>query len=222
MIKNDLCVVSIDLCGRDLYKRENKKQGAIAPIRENLASGLILWSLEKLSKNSDIDFIDPMCGSGTFILEAENLYKKSNRQNFSFHYIPLTRDYVEKKIFEEQAPFKSLLGIDKNNFFNESREETKNIRFINSDYSTAIKSIPQEGFIIFNPPYGKRIKINTSLKVYYKKILEELMQLSPIGLGLIIPEGTPLKSPSNDYERESIKFKNGGMKVDYVLFTKKL
>ena len=36
MIKNDLCVVSIDLCGIELYKRENKAQGAIAPIRGKL------------------------------------------------------------------------------------------------------------------------------------------------------------------------------------------
>ena len=192
------------------------------PLGENLASGLLLWSLDRLTNTSDIELIDPMCGSGTFIFEAVNLYKKSNRQNFGFNYIPLTKGYPEKVSTEEKSPFRSFLGIDQNNFFNKNREETGQIKFINSDYSSAKTTIPKNGLIIFNPPYGKRIKVNTNLKDYYKKILEELILFSPIGLGMIIPEGTPLKSPSNDYQRESIKFKNGGVKVEYIFFTKRL
>lgn len=217
-IKEDLCVVSMDLCGNDLFRRGTKAQGAIAPIRENLASGLLLWSLNKLNTNQKIDIVDPMCGSGTFIYEAINLYLSNFHKKLSFQFIPLTKKIEKKDAPSFENPFKTYLGIDKNNFFNNKREDLENVQFINSDFSKSLESIPKNSFIIFNPPYGKRIKIKQSLSTYYKEITSKLLDTSPLAIGMIIPEGTLLKFSSKEFKRHSFLFKNGGMKVEFVLF----
>ncbi len=73
---NDVCTISRDLTGAPLYQRGYKQMSAIAPIRENLAAALFfaLWrssGVGSISGREGFDIlIDPMCGSGTFLLEA--------------------------------------------------------------------------------------------------------------------------------------------------------
>ena len=63
---NSLVTISIDSTGQPLYKRGWRKDGFIAPLKENLAASLI--RLTEWDKKTPI--IDPMCGSGTFIIEG--------------------------------------------------------------------------------------------------------------------------------------------------------
>lgn len=64
--ENDLFTISIDTTGDLLFKRGIKKKVTRAPLRENIAFAMLSWA--GLSKNDIL--IDPMCGSGTFCLEA--------------------------------------------------------------------------------------------------------------------------------------------------------
>ena len=83
-IRNKCCTVYLDSSGKPLNQRGYRSQTNIAPINEVLAAGIILlseWDLES-------DFLDPMCGSGTLLIEAAmlatNYPPNIKRSNFSF------------------------------------------------------------------------------------------------------------------------------------------
>ena len=83
-IQNNLCSISLDSSGESLHKRGYRTSTNIAPINEVLAAGLINLS----GWEARNDFLDPMCGSGTFLIEAAMLACKIpaniNRKSFAF------------------------------------------------------------------------------------------------------------------------------------------
>lgn len=67
-IKREKVTVSLDLSGESLHRRGYRQQGAMAPLKENLAAGLLMragWG-----KDDFTSLLDPMCGSGTLLIEA--------------------------------------------------------------------------------------------------------------------------------------------------------
>ena len=83
-ISNDKCTISLDSSGDSLHKRGYRHATNKAPISEVLASGLILLS----DWDRQSDFLDPMCGSGTILIEAAmiacNIPPSVHRKNFCF------------------------------------------------------------------------------------------------------------------------------------------
>ena len=83
-IHDSHCNVSLDSSGRSLHHRGYSTATNIAPINEVLAAGLLLLS----GWDGQCDFLDPMCGSGTFLTEAAmiacNIPANINRKEFAF------------------------------------------------------------------------------------------------------------------------------------------
>ena len=83
-IQREYCTVSLDSSGDSLHKRGYRSATNIAPINEVLAAGLILHS----GYDGTQHFIDPMCGSGTILIEAamiaNNIPANINRREFGF------------------------------------------------------------------------------------------------------------------------------------------
>ena len=83
-INRNTCNVSLDSSGESLHKRGYKAFGTVAPINEVLAAGIIMLS----GWNGDTDFLDPMCGGGTILIEAAmiacNMAPNLNRNEFAF------------------------------------------------------------------------------------------------------------------------------------------
>jgi len=83
-IQNDFCTLSLDSSGASLHHRGYRTATNIAPLNEVLAAGLIQLS----GWNADTDFLDPMCGSGTFLIEAAmyaaQIPANINRKMFAF------------------------------------------------------------------------------------------------------------------------------------------
>ena len=64
--KKEMATISVDMCGFSLHERAYRKSRTFeAPLKENLAAGII-----KLTGYTDQVLIDPMCGSGTLLIEA--------------------------------------------------------------------------------------------------------------------------------------------------------
>ena len=85
-IKREQVTVSLDLSGESMHRRGYRQHGGMAPLKENLAAGLLLragWGKEDFSY-----LVDPMCGSGTFLIEAAfislNIAPGSRRQYWGF------------------------------------------------------------------------------------------------------------------------------------------
>ena len=205
-INKHTCTVSLDSSGESLHKRGYKIDTIIAPMNEVLASGLILLS----GWNKKDNFHDPMCGSGTLLIEAAmiayNIPANIFRNKFGFeNWKDFDAELFEKikdVSLDKEVDFNgTITGGD--NFQKAIRTTRKNIenalmfeniKVKNEDFFET--SIQENSFVIFNPPYGERIelginefyeKVGDSLKNNYKNctvwiISSDLENLKMIGL----------------------------------------
>lgn len=183
-IQKDWCTVSLDSSGDSLHKRGYRSATNIAPINEVLAAGLVLLS----GYTGEENFIDPMCGSGTILIEAamiaNNIPANINRKHFAFEnwkdydedlYF-LIQDVLLKKI--RSSHFK-IMGFDKapsavrkaqDNVVNANLDEFIGVHHVN--FFNSKKEVFGKTTILFNPPYGERLNIDT--EEFYKKIGDTL------------------------------------------------
>jgi len=168
-INEDLCTVSLDSSGKSLHKRGYRLETNEAPISEALAAGLIL--LSGWDKKSH--FVDGMCGSGTFLVEAAmiaaNIPANINRAHFAFEDWPDFDQNLWELIKESQLKklkdcFGKIIGYDidphtlasaKINIQNAGLED-----YIELKCENFFDTVKPEGptHLVFNPPYGVRLQ----------------------------------------------------------------
>jgi putative N6-adenine-specific DNA methylase len=183
-INNNDCSLLLDSSGESLHKRGYRMSTNIAPINEVLAAGII-----KLSGwDKSIDFMDPMCGSGTFLIEAammaSNIPANINRDEFAFEKWPdwdldlfeLIQNSLLKKVKEPEI---SIFGYDKapsailkakQNINQASLSDFISVN--QSSFFETTKSSNKKLHLITNPPYGERLK--GDIKELYKNIGDTL------------------------------------------------
>ena len=186
-IQNTTCTVSFDSSGDSLHKRGYRDRTNIAPINEALAAGMLLLSGYDGTQN----LIDPMCGSGTILIEAAmiavNFPPNLNREEFAFEkwndfdeeLFTKIQDSLIAKIRDTSA---QILGYDKApSAVYKALDNEKNVDL--SEFITVEKqdfftsTLPfEEGktMVLFNPPYGERLQVD--IPVFYGKIGDTLKQ----------------------------------------------
>jgi putative N6-adenine-specific DNA methylase len=187
-IFDDECTISLDSSGNSLHKRGYRIGQAIAPINEVLAAGMILLS----GWNGDSDFIDPMCGSGTILMEAAtiayNIAPGSRIEEFGFMKwndwdATLWRTLVKRAERRRRDFEHKILGFD------ESRKAIDiakdNIKNADLGWKILLKTKPMEeltkeeltdgGVVMINPPYGERMNEDDVYELY-KTIGDSLKQ----------------------------------------------
>ncbi len=188
-IQRNTCTVSLDSSGESLHKRGYRTDTNIAPINEVLAAGLVLLSGYDGTQN----FVDPMCGSGTILIEAamiaNNIPANINRSEFAFEKWPdfdeelfkLIHDSLLKKIRNTD---KKIIGFDKapsavskaqGNIENASLEEF--IKVERKNFFEEVSPVEGNVIVVFNPPYGERLEVN--VPVFYGQIGDTLKQHYP-------------------------------------------
>lgn len=183
-INNNVCSLLLDSSGESLHKRGYRTSTNIAPINEVLAAGII-----KLSGwDKSIDFIDPMCGSGTFLIEAammaSNIPANINRDEFAFEKWPdwdldlfeLIQNSQLKKVKE---PSIRVYGYDKSPSAILKAKQNINqaslsdfISVIKISFFDTSKASNEKLHLVTNPPYGERLK--GDIKELYKNIGDTL------------------------------------------------
>lgn len=166
-IAGNRVTLSLDSSGEPLYKRGWRVAQTEAPLNEVLAAGIILRS----GWRGEVPFIDPMCGSGTFLIEAAmiaaNIYPGIFRQHFAFE---KWRDFdaeLFENIFNDDSAEKEIMvpiiGADISpKAIAIAEKNIKSARFKHK-IEVKIKSIadweeaPTGGVLITNPPYGERL-----------------------------------------------------------------
>lgn len=176
-IANNKVTLSLDSSGESLHKRgwRDEKQ-TVAPINEALAAGMLLMA----GWRGEQDFVDPMCGSGTFLIEAAmialNIPPGIYRKGFAFE---KWRDF-DAALFEEiynddsgERQFEHhIYGSDA--AFYAIRVAEKNVRSAGlQKYITLsqrpLQSLPEREtpcLIVTNPPYGERIENRDIFRLY--------------------------------------------------------
>ena len=193
--------VSIDSSGEHLYKRGLKTHGGRAPIRENLAAAVLQLS----GYNGREPLVDPMCGSGTFSLEAAMRMMNIPPgwfRDFSFmqwpSFIPRRWNYLRKQHAGtiNQPNHGRILAADSDKgACNRLRQCIKtngleNAIDVNEQDFFELrpdKWTEQKGLVVINPPYGRRIK-NESADKMLSQIIDRLTYaFSDWRLGLVAP-----------------------------------
>ena len=179
--------VSLDSSGASLHQRGFRTITNIAPINEVLAAGMLLLS----GWNGESDFLDPMCGSGTLLIEAAmiacNIPPSLNRKEFAFQkWLDWDNDLYTK--IEESAlkkvrefPYR-IKGYDKApSAVRKAQQNVQNanlsefITISQDDFFHTEKQQPEKTLhMVFNPPYGERLPIDVN--IFYKRIGDTLKQ----------------------------------------------
>jgi len=183
-IHNDKCIVNLDSSGMSLHKRGYKSATNIAPINEVLAAGLIMLA----GYDGSTHFIDPMCGSGTLLIEAAMIANKIppniNRKEFGFENWKDFDEPLYDKIYDAllsrvKTCQNKIIGIDKapsavakalENVKNANLEDFIDIK--QDDFFKTKNTNKGPTILVFNPPYGERLAIDA--ESFYKNIGDTL------------------------------------------------
>ncbi|HLE12377.1 MAG: hypothetical protein A2504_01215 [Bdellovibrionales bacterium RIFOXYD12_FULL_39_22] len=227
-IHNDDCTISINSSGENLHKRFYRQFTAEAPIRENLAAGLIYKLLSPLDKSQHYNFIDPMCGSGTSICEALFFCEINDKRPFAYRGLPIVSDKNISLANEccLAFSFSSLHGTDiqkktvecaiKNFSLLNADGRFQNVTFQKEDLFAVNMTPPISGhnIVFVNPPYNERLQVNESnLQNYFDSIVKTVIEkFHPQRAAIIFPAEYQLP-PVINYLHEKLRFKNGGIKT---------
>ena len=181
-LNNNKAILSLQSSVESLHKRGYRPAIGNAPLKENLASGLINMT----QWNGKVPLIDFMCGSGTFLIEAVNQYlgvpinidqvylfenwldfrkdiylnekNKAKNKIINFEKLPtIIGCEINKKVFDQANVNISLAGLE--NY----------IELINNDF-LALQLSCTPGIIICNPPYGKKLGDENELIYLYEQM----------------------------------------------------
>ena len=181
-LNNNKAILSLQSSVESLHKRGYRPAIGNAPLKENLASGLINMT----QWNGKVPLIDFMCGSGTFLIEAVNQYlevpinidqvylfenwldfrkdiylnekNKAKNKIINYEKLPIIIGCeINKKVFEQANVNISLAGLE--NY----------IELINNDF-LALQLSCTPGIIICNPPYGKKLGDENELIYLYEQM----------------------------------------------------
>ena len=182
-VAEDQCTLCLDSSGESLHRRGYRQESVEAPLNEVLAAGMILMT----GWQGDCDFIDPMCGSGTLLIEAaliaRNMAPGLFHKEFAFEKWPDFDADLFDKIYNDDSQEREfhhhIYGYDIDvKAVNTARLNAKaagltsDITIEERDFKDFVKP-KEKSILVCNPPYGERISTPDLLGTY-KMIGERL------------------------------------------------
>ena len=180
-IEDDICTVSIDTSGESLHKRGSKEAVNKAPMRETLAA----LFLRQAGFTGTEPVLDPMCGSGTFVIEAAEIalgLLPGRARSFAFEKLATFDASAWAKMKAAPGPEKPkpdfrFYGCDRDtgaiemSRANAARAEVADVTaFRQCAVSAATAPSGPKGLVIVNPPYGTRLGDKKQLFALYKSV----------------------------------------------------
>ena len=212
LVKPDLClhlhlsrseaVLSLDGSGGSLHRRGYRAAMGVAPMKENLAAGLIHLS----GWDGHVPLVDPCCGSGTLLIEAALTALRQApglERTFSLEgWADFQRDLWDQENARARQRRRDarklplLLGFEQDSSIaNQARDNVlaagleKNISIIDGSFTQ--QQLPSDhGFLVCNPPYGHRIGEEAELRCFYSD-LGEFVRSKASGWQLWLLSGNP-------------------------------
>ena len=211
-IHKDKVTLTIDTSGTALHKRGYRERANKAPIRETLAAAI----MELVPWRPGRTLVDPMCGSGTLLIEAAmkgiNMAPGMNREFISESWRTMDKKIwwdVRREAYaklDEDTQFK-IYGYDIDEEALEIARENAEIAGV-SDYiefrygdATEFSSDEEYGFIVTNPPYGERLEDTDTVKMLYKQLGYTFRKLKNWSYYLI----TSYEDFENEFGQEATK-----------------
>ena len=235
-IDRELVTISLDSSGDALFKRGYRKEQGEAPINEVLASGM----LQLAGWDGKGNFLDPMCGSGTLLIEAamialdlpaQTFRKRFGFQNWKNYDADLFSKIKEVRINRVKEFTGKIVGYD----IDGRMLDAADANIASAEMEDVIEVRRQDFFdskkdlfpllMVFNPPYDERISINDD--DFYKKIGDTFKTHYPNTLAWLISSDLEAVKKIGLRPSRKIKLFNGKLETRFLQYemyegTKKL
>lgn len=226
-IDRELVTISLDSSGEPLYKRGYRKQQGEAPINEVLASGM----LQIASWDGKGNFLDPMCGSGTLLIEAAmialnlpaQLFRKrfafQNWNNYDAELFAKIKDFRVNRIKEFDGKIigydidPKMLACARENIAVAEMEDIIEVR--KQDFFESKKELFPL-LMVFNPPYDERIEIKYD--DFYKKTGDTFKNNYPNTLAWLITSDLEAAKKIGLRPSRKIKLFNGKLETRFLQY----
>ena len=218
-IEDDLCTISVDTSGPSLHKRGIKEQVNKAPMRETLAS----LFLRACGFSGDEPVYDPMCGSGTFVIEAAEMalgLAPGRQREFAFSNLAcatgesaaLPALHQTTQRFYGSDRDQGAIAMSRANATRAGLSEVCN--FECRAVGEIVAPCSEPGLVIVNPPYGKRIGNKGPLYGLYASLGERLKsEFAGWRVGLLTSEPGLARATDLDWAPPGPRIDHGGVKI---------
>ncbi|WP_288370487.1 bifunctional 23S rRNA (guanine(2069)-N(7))-methyltransferase RlmK/23S rRNA (guanine(2445)-N(2))-methyltransferase RlmL [uncultured Marinobacter sp.] len=232
--------VGLDLSGHSLHMRGYRTEKGLAPLKENLAAALLMRSGWPDIAAAGGDFVDPMCGSGTLLIEAAlmalDIAPGRRVERFGFEKWPGhqpelwlgLRQEAERRAHEgKQKRIPAFAGFDQDSRVIDTARN--NIRRAGLDDLVQVEVRPvtgferqeswaEQGLVLTNPPYGERLSERKELAGLYQALGEVVLRELP-GWRLAVFTGAPEFGKSIGLRSfKQYKLFNGKLPAQLLLF----
>jgi 23S rRNA (guanine2445-N2)-methyltransferase / 23S rRNA (guanine2069-N7)-methyltransferase len=190
---SNIATVSIDLSGDSLHRRGYRGEAGAAPLKENLAAAILYRSKWLDFAKQGKPLLDPMCGSGTILIEAAMMAQDYApgllRKSFGFskwiqHSPKIWQELIEeaqtrRKIGAQQLKAEirgydtspKMVGIARRNVISAGLENTIDVTVKEANkFTPPTHHGNQYGIIVTNPPYGERLQGEEDLTQFYRDL----------------------------------------------------
>lgn len=222
-IDNDLCTISVDTSGETLHKRGNKEAVGKAPLRENLAA----LFLRQCGYTGQEPVLDPMCGSGTVVIEAAEIaagLMPGRNRSFAFEQLRT----FDAEVWSAMRSASSNPSCE-HHFHGSDRDdgvikmakgnaERAGVSawtvFRKSTVNDVVQPEGPPGLVFVNPPYGARIGERKSLFGLYGALGQMLMsRFSGWRVGLVTSDSGLAKATGLPFVATEAPVLHGGLRV---------
>ena len=223
-IEDDLCEISIDTSGEGLHKRGHKQAVGKAPMRETLAA----LFLRSCNYTGTEPVIDPMCGSGTFVIEAAEIamgLAPGRARHFGFEALAS----FDTKAWEKTRSAVLNPSETATNFYGFDRDAgaianaTSNAHRAGVEGITSFQQQPigdlsppdgPKGLVILNPPYGARIGNRKLLFGLYGTVGQVLKdRFKGWRVGIVTSDKGLARTTGLTWSQVSPPIPHGGLKI---------
>ncbi len=185
-IRNNQATLSVDLSGDSLHQRGYRISGGEAPLKESLAAAVVALSLADMEDEPEV-IVDPMCGSGTLLIEAALMFGDSapglSRRFFGFmgwrgHNDEVWQKLVAEAIAREENGWRRkwprFIGYDADprvvtaGRANVGKADLADRIHIEKRQLAHFENPGGRGAVIVNPPYGERLSEKEEVKYLYR------------------------------------------------------
>lgn len=222
-IDNDELTVSIDSSGELLHRRGYRRSVTPAPLRETLAAGCLLL----LGWNAAEPLADPMCGTGSFLLEAAQLAAArapGQERDFAFMQWPgyragLWQALCREALSAQQGGVPALSGSDCDPLAVAAARENLERSGCSGLVRFSVGALADQpvragkGLVICNPPYGRRLLTEQPLEAFYAGLGQDLARVYPGWRKALLCPDPHLAEAAGLPARPLARLDNGGLRV---------
>jgi putative N6-adenine-specific DNA methylase len=181
------CTLYLDTTGEPLFKRGRRDHVGEAPLKKNLAAGI----LRLAGWQPGVPLLDPMCGAGTFLSEAAEMWLErapGRSRDFAFRNLvrfnPATWERTRSEAAKREKPLEPL-PIHGSDLYGRSLDNARmNLRDAGLEEAVSLKQVnllelsppAPTGMIVTNPPYGVRLGEKEQLAAFYPRLGDALKQ----------------------------------------------